>query len=223
VVRGYLGLETEAVSAELRAQLRLGEDQGVLVRSVQPGSPAAQGGIEQWDVILEFGQQKVPSPIMFKRLVDRARPGEKVSVGVIRAGRRKLVEVAIGESSAGVAAQNKMNLATPGRRLPPTPWLGVKVAPVSPSLRRQLGIEASLTIEVVLQNSPAEKAGLQKWDVLLEFAGEKVQSEEQLRRQVEHTTPAQRVPVVILRGGQQQTLTVEMAAQYISRWAPGYL
>ena len=58
-----LGVALADLPAEARARLDLeGEDLGVLVTEVQPGSPAAAKGLRPGDVILEIDQQEMASP-----------------------------------------------------------------------------------------------------------------------------------------------------------------
>src|SRR5215204_4334806 len=59
----------------------------------------------------------------------------------------------------------------------------------------------------VVKDSPAEKAGLRKDDVILRFDGENVSSVRKLNRLVSETSPDQSVKVAISRGGGEQDLT----------------
>lgn len=60
----------------------------------------------------------------------------------------------------------------------------------------------------VVKDSPAEKAGLKKDDVILRFDGENVTSVRKLNRLVSEVAPDQTVRLVISRGGSEQELTV---------------
>ena len=55
------GLQLRDLNPQIAAQLRLKTDQGVVVVGVKPGSPAAESGIHQGDVILEVNRQPVSS------------------------------------------------------------------------------------------------------------------------------------------------------------------
>ena len=57
--------------------------------------------------------------------------------------------------------------------------VGIQLAPLTPALARQLGLDEGtkgVLVGDVLPGSPAEKAGLKQGDVIIGFAGEKVQS-----------------------------------------------
>ena len=67
---------------------------------------------------------------------------------------------------------------------------------------------AGVRIESVRMSSPAEKAGFQAGDIVLEFDGERVRSVRQFTRLVRETPPQRTVTAVIVRGGARQTLQV---------------
>jgi serine protease Do len=65
-------------------------------------------------------------------------------------------------------------------------------------------------IEEVSTESPAEKAGLRKGDVVVEFDGERVRSARQLTRLVLETAEGRQVSVVVVRDGQRVTVTAAL-------------
>lgn len=103
----YLGVAIAPVPQALRLQLgdRLPADQGVLVRQVAPGSPADRAGIRPFDILLGFGDQKLFAPEQLVKLVRSGKPGDKVSIELVRSGRVMPVEVTIGRQQAAVRPQ----------------------------------------------------------------------------------------------------------------------
>jgi predicted metalloprotease with PDZ domain len=67
-------------------------------------------------------------------------------------------------------------------------------------------------VEEVSEGSPAEKGGIRKGDILVEFDGERVRSARQLTRLVMETADGSKVTTVAVRDGQRVTLTVEPRA-----------
>lgn len=84
-------------------------------------------------------------------------------------------------------------------------YLGVDV--------RDVASDRGVEITMVDQDGPAGKAGLKEHDVIVTFAGQNVQSAEQLRRLIRETKPNQSVAVGITRDGQQQTINVTLASR----------
>jgi serine protease Do len=93
-------------------------------------------------------------------------------------------------------------------------WLGVSIGDVNAEKAKELKLssESGAIVTEVHENSPAAKAGLQKDDVITEFAGEKVRSAAQLRRLVRETPAGRSVTLVVSRAGQTKTLNAKLEA-----------
>ena len=70
------------------------------------------------------------------------------------------------------------------------------------------GVNAGVLVEEVSTDSPAEKAGIRKGDVIVEFDGERVRSVRQLTRLVQETAPGRTVGAILQRDGQRTTVSV---------------
>ncbi len=113
--------------------------------------------------------------------------------------------------SVGLAAQNQPEIRkfvfTGGGE---GSWLGVEIKDVTPALEKQFKLpgDYGAIVGTVEPGSPAAKAGIQKDDVILEFAGERVLSVATLRRLVSETPPGRTVTAEISRDGAIQNLQV---------------
>jgi len=76
--------------------------------------------------------------------------------------------------------------------------------------RLKLSEERGALVKRVEEGSPADKAGVQKDDVILEFQGETVQSASQLARLVRETPPGRTVAIAVNRGGASQRLSATL-------------
>ncbi len=101
VVRGYLGVQLETVTAELNQVMELGTDQGAVVLRIHDTdsmpSPARQAGIRVGDVIVKWGDVPVQSHPQLSRQIADAIIGVEVPVTVIRRGQSITIPVAIGQ------------------------------------------------------------------------------------------------------------------------------
>lgn len=84
--------------------------------------------------------------------------------------------------------------------------LGVMVADIEHT-DKPATTARGVRVEEVTPDSPAEKAGIKKDDVIVEFDGERVRSTRQFTRLVRETPAGQPVAMAVLRGGQRQVLT----------------
>ena len=100
-------------------------------------------------------------------------------------------------------------------------WLGVEIRPVDTAIKNQFGLkdEKGVLINNVLKGSPAEKAGLKRGDIIIEFDGKKVSSVTELQEIVAKTSPKKKVNIKIIRDGKQEIIeliTGEMPEQILS-------
>jgi serine protease Do len=89
-------------------------------------------------------------------------------------------------------------------------WLGVSIQGITPELAEQFQLEkdyGTLVADVV-ENSPAEKAGLMRGDVIIGFGGKQVDEPYSLRNRVAGTPPGTEVEMQVIRDGNVETLTV---------------
>lgn len=92
-------------------------------------------------------------------------------------------------------------------------WLGVMIQKVTPDLAKSFNLSESegALVADVMPKSPAEKAGLKRGDVIIEFNGKKIKSMEELPMIVASTKPDSMAEVVIIRNGTEKRVKVAIA------------
>ena len=89
-------------------------------------------------------------------------------------------------------------------------WLGVYIEELTPSLKKELdvGSREGILISEVIEDSPADDAGLKDKDIILEFDGIPVSISQDFIDMVRETEPDKTVNLKILRRGKEQDLEV---------------
>ncbi len=90
-------------------------------------------------------------------------------------------------------------------------WLGVELAhEISPAMVKAFGLKDTkgALVNSVLPDSPAEKAGLKRGDVILSFDGKSVESSDKLQSYVSQTPPKKSVPLEVFRARKTMSLTL---------------
>ncbi len=89
-------------------------------------------------------------------------------------------------------------------------WLGVAIQDVTPDLARSFNLQSDKGVLVadVMSGTPAEKAGLQRGDIITQVDGKAVQNAHDLSRTVAGIKPDTVVPLTVLRGGETKTVQV---------------
>ncbi len=188
VEHGYLGISMNDVTPDNAHFFRLPDASGAIVAQVTPDSPASRAGLQQGDVIEQFNGRKVANGGALQVAVSEVAPGTTLALGVLRNGKPLTVNVTVGSFHANgeqVAANN-------GEGAPQSGKLGLAVADLTPEARQELHVPETVhgaVVENVRPASPADDAGLQPGDVVLEVNRQATGSADQFVSKV-HGTPA---------------------------------
>ncbi|MDH3256640.1 MAG: DegQ family serine endoprotease [Nitrospinota bacterium] len=92
-------------------------------------------------------------------------------------------------------------------------WLGVMIQKITPDLAESFNLDRTegALVGDVIPNSPAEKAGIKRGDVIVKFDKEEVRTMEALPKIVGSTTPGKAVKVEVIRDGKVKVLDVTIA------------
>ncbi|MDQ0890572.1 serine protease Do [Paenibacillus sp. V4I9] len=96
----YLGVGLQDIGKDWVSELKLSNTDGALVGSVQRKSPAFQAGLRQYDVIVDINGAKVKNSQELITKVQALKVGDKVTLGLIRDGKRMEVPITIGDKNA---------------------------------------------------------------------------------------------------------------------------
>jgi serine protease Do len=200
VDHGYLGVGIESVTPSNAEFFSLKDASGAIVSNVTPDSPAAHAGLQHGDVIRELNGHKVDDSGSLQIAVSQIAPGATIQLGIIRNGTPMNVSVKVGEyHKPGTQLADNANGGGNGQAN--TGKLGLAVGDLDQDARQQLQLSADVkgaAIENVRPGSPAEDAGLQPGDVVLEVNRKPVTNAEQFVSAV-RATPAGKDILLLVR------------------------
>ncbi len=188
VDHGYLGISMNDVTPDNAHFFNLNDASGAIVAQVTPDSPAARAGVHQGDVITQLNGQKMLNGSALQVAVSEVSPGTGITLGILREGKPMTLNLEVGSfhPNAEVAANDG------DTDHPQSGKLGLAVADVTSDVRQQLELPDQVN-GAVIQNvrpaSPADEAGLQPGDVILEVDRHATKSANQFVSAV-HGVPA---------------------------------
>jgi serine protease Do len=193
VTRGWLGVSIQPLTPELAKSFGAKDVKGVLIADVMPDGPAAKGGFQSGDILVEFDGKKTESPADLSKAVALASPGQTARVKVWREQGEKTLEVKIGE-----APDEREGHGPSGRRS----LLGMEVRPITPDLARQLNLPTSEGVVVarIDDGSAAEEAGVQRGDVIREINRQHVRGIADFDRLTKDVKEGDRLTLLLQRG-----------------------
>jgi len=196
VKRPWLGAKLQSLTPELSKEFDLKRPAGAVITSVAAGSPAAQAGLKIGDVIVAVDSQAIDDLNAFNYRFSTQMLGGQVELGVVRAGRESKIPVKL-ETAPDLPRDEIVIRAR-------SPFLGVKVANLSPALADELRLESSIEGVAIVEieaGTPAQNVGFRRGDVVLSVNDQKIAKTRDLDRLAQAGSRAWRV--IILRGGQQ--------------------
>jgi serine protease Do len=188
VEHGYLGIAMNDVLPENAHFFNLKDASGAIVAEVTPDSPASRAGLKQGDVITGLNGRKITDSSTLQVAVSEMSPDTVIALDVMRDGKPVTLHVTVGEFNAksSEVADNDGHVG------PQSGKLGLAVGDLTQDTRQQLNVPDSVhgtVIENVRPASPADDAGLQPGDVVLQVNRKPTPSADQFASEV-HSNPS---------------------------------
>ncbi|MBU3603995.1 MULTISPECIES: DegQ family serine endoprotease [unclassified Polynucleobacter] len=196
MTRGRIGVALGEMTKEVAESLGLGKPRGAYVRNVEPGGPAAAGGIEAGDVILSFNGREISKSTDLPRVVGETKPGTSVPVQVWRKGGTRDLTVTVTDTESTQAANKKADAPAANGNSANT--LGVVVGELSDAKKKDLNIKGGVEV-TGLGDGPLAKAGIRPADVIIRVADADITSVKQFEALVKGLDANKAVPVFIRR------------------------
>jgi len=165
VTRGWLGVQIQGVTKDIAKQFDLEKASGALVSQVLPETPAAEGGIQRGDVIIEFNGEEIHEWRDLPIVVANTAVDAEATVLVIRDGKQKHLRVRIGRLDD---PQQVASTREPDRG---AEAFGLRAQDITPALAKELGLEdaSGVIVTDIAPDGPAAEAGILRGDIIIEL------------------------------------------------------
>ncbi|RMA79324.1 trypsin-like peptidase domain-containing protein [Umboniibacter marinipuniceus] len=205
VSRGWLGVAIMNVDRDLAEANGLERSRGALITLVEKDGPAAEGGLQIGDIVLEFDGKAVMNSGDLPHIVGLSQAGESYSVNIMRELEPMTLTVTLGElpNSGSPAKVGESQESEAGA-------LGVVAANLSEDELTELDIEGGVRVKAVVNGSAADRAGLRPGDVINLLNFKEVMDIESLTTIEADLPVGQKLPIRFFRNGQPVFRTIEL-------------
>jgi len=242
----YLGLAAQDITSDRAKALKLKEERGVEVTSVEPDTGAAKAGLKEGDVILEYNGQKVEGWEHLKRLVRETPIHRDVKLSIWRNGTMQSLTATVGAHRDFSSGLGNGTMVFPPMAVPPTPPMPAAPSMEFPQFRMTMntpslgimgegltqdsqlaeffGVKDGVLVRSVTPNSPAQKAGIKAGDVIVKIDDIAITTPQQINAALRVARTRSTVNVIVVRNKKETLLTVtpELSGMYRgSLWPSG--
>jgi Do/DeqQ family serine protease len=166
VQRAWLGVSLEELTPAMAEGYDIPGQEGVVIKEVTPGFPADKAGLKRNDVIVEYEGEKVSDLTKFRLRVADTAPGKRVSMVVLREGKRVPIGVTLAERTADAVAAANRRPAPGGDEIE-----GLRVRDLTPDEKGEAQVKSGVVVTEVADGSAAADEGLQPNDIIEEVGG----------------------------------------------------
>jgi serine protease Do len=196
VTHAFIGIQISDVTPDNAKFFEMKKAEGAVVTEVQPDAPGAKAGLRTGDVITQLDGKTVTDAGQLQMFVGQKRPGDTVHLEVIRDSKPTTVAVTL-ETLGGGKGTDVASGEHKGR------W-GLKLADLTADTRSELQADGTVhgaIVEEVQPGSPADNAGLQRGDVIMEVNRHGVKTADEAARALTGVGDGQDALVLVWSNG----------------------
>ena len=200
VVPSWTGLFLQDLDKDLAHYLKVPEDKGVMVREIEPDSPAMTAGVRKGDIVLVLEKYPIHSVDDYQQALKNFSVGSKIKLVVLRDRQQKTFSL-----TTSIFPENRaLELA---ERL-----LGVLIEDLSPKNRRKYQISAKngVVISGVAPHSYLAGIGVVVGDVIRQMDDQAIASVEDFKKAIVRGRQKKNIVLLVQRGGQGYYITVTL-------------
>lgn len=201
VIRGWLGVSIQDVTPDLAKEFGATENTGALVGDVMEDSPASKAQLERGDIITAYNGVSVRDSNHLRGLVAETSPGTTARLSVLRDKNPLDLTITIGELPKELAKASRDGSGKGEHTL-----AGITVENARQSGRSKPS--SGVVVTDIEPESPAERAGLQKGDVIREINRKPVKDVKDFERLASQLSSRSSVLILVNRGNRAIFLSI---------------
>ena len=234
---GWLGIGIQELDSKIRAKLDIDSDiEGILITEIYDDSPAEEAGLQEHDILVSIDGEEGKDLSDFVKLIKTNAPGTDVEIQVYRDGKMRTVDATLGkrentfiwkglEGLAGLEALEGLeglkaleHIVIPQIDIGMSSWgrrgrLGVYIEDVSGDLADYFEIPGGegVLVEGIVEDSPAEAAGIKAGDIIYKVDGKAVCCTKELVEAIAKMEADEETPIVLIRKGNEVVVQAVVA------------
>lgn len=196
ITHAFIGIQIADITPDNAKFFQMNKAEGAVVSDVDPNAPGAKAGLRTGDVITELDGKTVADAGQLQLAVGLKRPGDTIHLKVIRDSKPENLTVTLAEQGGGSGTEIAGAGQKKGR------W-GLSLGDLTQDAREELQLQNAngALVQDVQPGSPADNAGLQRGDVIVEVNRRATKSASDAAQMLSNVPKGEDALVLVLSDG----------------------
>ncbi len=222
--KAFLGVYMQNLSEKLRKKIGLEDQYGVFIEKVVKDGPVQKAGMQDDDVILKIGEDKVYTSDQISKMLNYLKPEQHVKITVFRDKEYKTFDVILGEkeiSSFGFLNSEiellhdiPENIFVYRYDEKNGKWIGIQPKELNEQLLKTYNLENGVLIERVFEDTPAEDAGLLAGDIITHINDQIMENTKGIIKLIQSKEIDDEIDIAIKRGTELKIIKTKIGKRH---------
>ena len=200
VIQTWIGITVQNLDKTLAGYLKVPDKKGVMVKALEPASPASKAGLKEGDIILAIGNKKIGSVQEYWSIKKTYAAGDTLKAQIWRDGETKTVSIKSRVFPMEMAEDLAFRL------------LGIRTEDLSPQNRKnyQILVGQGVVISEIDGRSELARIGARPGDVIRQIDDETIADKNDFKKAIVKCRQKPSVVVLLQRGDQGYYITIKL-------------
>ena len=200
VIQTWIGITVQNLDKKLARYLKVPGKKGVMVKALEPDSPASSAGLKEGDIILAIGNKKIASVRDYWSVKKTYAAGDTLKVKIWRNGKTETVRIKSRVFPVEMAEDLALQL------------MGIRVEDLTPKNRKnyRIAVRQGVVISEIDGRSDLARIGARPGDVIRQIDDAAIKNKDDFKKAIVKYRQRRSVVILLQRGDQGYYITVRL-------------
>jgi Do/DeqQ family serine protease len=200
VIQTWIGITVQNLDKKLARYLKVPGKKGVMVKALEPDSPASSAGLKEGDIILAIGNKKIASVQDYWSVKKTYAAGDTLKAKIWRNGKTETARIKSRVFPVEMAEDLALRL------------MGIRVEDLSPENRKyyRIAVRQGVVISEIDRRSDLARIGARPGDVIRQIDDAAIKNKDDFKKAIVKYRQRRSVVILLQRGDQGYYITVRL-------------